>query len=242
MKATFMWRLSSISVRKRPSDRFEIENDADVGRRAHQRHALGDFLAAVHVHRAVRDHADILGQRGVGAQELVLLAFQLRIAPLHLQVLLGVPLHHHDARDAVAVGAHVGDVLRDVDVHARNHGHHRDQRGGGENDAEQREEAAQLAAAQRLDGAPDRLPKRCVDCSYQTQCRSKPGRLQRRFIAAGSARIHSITVSSSQKRGGRRAMNPTCPPCSVARSSTRGLRARLPIRMPRRARSVSSFA
>jgi len=46
---------------------------------------------------------------------------------------------------------HIGDVLRDHHVHAGDHRHHRDQRGSGQNDAQQREEAAQFAGAQRLD-------------------------------------------------------------------------------------------
>ena len=139
--------------------RVEIQNDADVRRRAHQRHALGHFLALVHVYRAVRNHPQVFGQRGVRFQKFVFFRLKLRVAPLHFEIFLRVPLHHHDARHPVSVGAHVGDVLRDINVHPGNHRHHGDQRGGGENDPQQRQEAAQLAAAQRLDRPGNGFPK-----------------------------------------------------------------------------------
>ena len=66
-------------------------------------------------------HADFPGEREPLSQELVLLPRQLRIAALHLHVFLRVEAHHYDALHAISVGAHAGDVLRDIDVHAGNH-------------------------------------------------------------------------------------------------------------------------
>ena len=92
-----------------------------------------------------------LHQRGMVLQIFELVRAQLRIPLLHLQVFLGIEIAEEgDVDDAKAVGAHVGNGVGDVDIHAVNHGHHRDQRGGGQDNAEQREEAAQLAGAQRI--------------------------------------------------------------------------------------------
>jgi hypothetical protein len=68
-------------------------------------------------------------------------------------------LHHDDAAHAEAVGAHVGHILRDVDVHPADHRHHGDQGSGSQNDSEQREKAAKFAAAQRCDGRYYRFPE-----------------------------------------------------------------------------------
>jgi hypothetical protein len=120
------------------------------------------LLADVHRDSAVRDHSDLAGQPRVRLEKLELLAAQLRIAAEHLEELLGVPLHQRDARDAVAVGPHLRDILRDVTVHPGNYRHHGDERGGGENDPEQGEKAAEFAGAERLSRAGHCLPKRCV--------------------------------------------------------------------------------
>ena len=77
-----------------------------------------------------------LGQLAVAAQEIVLFPGKLRIAALHFEIFLGIPhAHHDDAAHLEAVGAHAGDVLRDVHIHAVDDGHDGDQGGGGQDDA-----------------------------------------------------------------------------------------------------------
>ena len=72
----------------------------------------------------------------MAVQEVELLFPEFGIAPLHLEVLLGVELPDHgQAQDPEAVAAHVGNLLGDVDIHAVNDGHDRDQRGGGQDDS-----------------------------------------------------------------------------------------------------------
>ena len=75
---------------------------------------------------------------------------------------LGSQLHHDDAGDAVAISAHIGDVLGDVDIHAGDDRHDGDEGGGGKNNPEQRQEAAQLAAAQGPESARHGFPERCM--------------------------------------------------------------------------------
>ena len=53
-----------------------------------------------------------------------------------------------------------GRSLRDVHVHAVDHRHHGDQRGGGQDDPEQSQEAAQLARPQRVQGDGGGFEKR----------------------------------------------------------------------------------
>ena len=91
--------------------RFEIGNHADVRRRALHAHAFGDLLALMDRHAAAGDHADLFGHGGRAREKLVLLASQLRIAAQHLHVLLRVEAQHHHALHAIAVRAHIGDVL-----------------------------------------------------------------------------------------------------------------------------------
>ena len=84
----------------------------------------------------------------------------LRIALLHFEELLGIPgPEPGHAHDAEAVGAHVGDFLGDVQVHAVDQGGDRNQGRGGQNDPEQRQETAQLVLAQRIERDPGGLPE-----------------------------------------------------------------------------------
>ena len=102
-------------------------------------------------HVAAGAHPEILDQRGVILQILELVGAELRIPLLHLQKFLRIEItEERDFDDAKTVRAHAGNRVGDVHIHAVNHRHHRDQRGGGKNDAEQRQEAAQLAGAQRI--------------------------------------------------------------------------------------------
>ena len=55
------------------------------------------------------------------------------------------------------VGAEVGDVVGDVEVHAVDDRHDHDQSGGGDDHSEQREEGAKFVAAQRVQGDPESL-------------------------------------------------------------------------------------
>ena len=86
-----------------------------------------------------RHHADVFEQGGALLDELIFVRPELRIALLHLHELFGVkraePRH---ADHAEAVGTHVGDLLRDIQIHAVDQGGDGDQCGGGQNDAEQR--------------------------------------------------------------------------------------------------------
>jgi len=69
------------------------------------------------------------------------------VAAQHFEVLLGSNCIMAMALHAVAVGAHAGDILGDVNVHAADDGHNRNEGGGGQDDAEQREKASQFAPA-----------------------------------------------------------------------------------------------
>src|ERR1017187_5588416 len=110
---------------------------------------------------ARRHHADVLNQRGALLDELIFVRPELRIALLHLHELLRVPrAEPRHAHHAETVGTHVGDLLGDVQIHTVNQGGYGDQRGGGQNDAEQRQETAQLVLAQRIEGDPGGLPER----------------------------------------------------------------------------------
>jgi len=150
-----------LGIRKEaPLLRLDVGDDPHIRRHALQGHILHQLFAEMHGDAAAGAYADFAGEREPRAQERELLLGQLRVAPQHFEVLLGIVLHHGDALHAVAVGAHAGDILGDVDVHAVNHGHHRNERGGGQDDAEQGEKAAQFAPAEGLDGADHGFPKR----------------------------------------------------------------------------------
>ena len=93
-------------------------------------------------------HAEILEEGGVVLDELVLLGPELGVAFLHFEEFLGVEISEKGhADDAEAVGAHIGDLVGDVDIHAMDERRDGDQGGGGENDAQEREETAQLIIA-----------------------------------------------------------------------------------------------
>ena len=55
-----------------------------------------------------------------------------------------------DAPYAEAVRAHVGNLSGDVQIHAVDDRHHRDERGGCQNDPEQRQESSSLLARREL--------------------------------------------------------------------------------------------
>ena len=91
----------------------------------------------------------------------------LRVPALHFHEFLGVEsAHHDDATNAEAFGSHVGDLICDVEVHALDYGHHRDERGGREDDAEQRQEAAELTGPQGAERDGRRLRRMMRETSF----------------------------------------------------------------------------
>src|SRR5439155_21199443 len=131
------------------------------------------LVAGVHLGLAVALHAEILEHGGAVLQEIELLAAQLRIPPLHFQVLFGIELTDHDhAMHAESVGAHAGYVPGDVVVHAVDYRHDGDEGGGREDDPEERQEAAQLARAERSGGAEYGFPKRGIGLHLVTERRA----------------------------------------------------------------------
>ena len=91
-------------------------------------------------------HPYISDKGEVTLQKLVFLHGELWILALEFQIFLGIELAQDgDAVQAEPVCSHVGDLFRHVDIHAVNHRHHDNQRGGGEDNPQQREKAAQLA-------------------------------------------------------------------------------------------------
>ena len=105
-------------------------------------------------------HADVFEQGGLAPDELELVGLDLRVAFLHLEEFLGIPgTEPRHAHDAEAVGAHVGDLFGDVDVHAVDQGGDGDQGGGGEDDSQQRQEAPELVLAERIEGDAGGLPE-----------------------------------------------------------------------------------
>ena len=110
---------------------------------------------------APHHHADVAQQRRFGADEFIFVRPDFRVALLHLEEFLRVPRPEPShAHDAESVRAHVGDLVGDVQVHAVDQRGDGNQRGGGQNDAKQREEAAQLVLAQRIERDARGLPKR----------------------------------------------------------------------------------
>ncbi len=108
-------------------------------------------------------HADLLQHGGMGLQKIEFLAGQFRIAPLHFEVLLRIEISDHDhTAHAEAISAHVGDVFGDVVVHAVDDGHNGNKGGSGQNDAQERQEAAELAGVERCRCAAHSFPKGCV--------------------------------------------------------------------------------
>src|ERR1022692_4221732 len=112
--------------------RLDIVDHSDIGRRALQADVFRHLRAAVHRDTAAGVDADLFGHGQTLAKKFVFFLLELGIAPQHLQVFLGVEAHHHDALHAVPVGAHTGNILCNIDVHARNYAHHRDQGGRSE--------------------------------------------------------------------------------------------------------------
>src|SRR5205085_2610053 len=119
------------------------EHDLNVGE---GRHVGTDTLYADAIHllgSIMHDtltlvfHADVADEGGMCLEELELLARQLGITTLHFQIFLGIKGTDHDhAANAKSVGAHVGDIFRDVAIHSVDHGHDGDQSGSGQNNAE----------------------------------------------------------------------------------------------------------
>ena len=66
------------------------------------------------------------------------------------------PCAHWILRNHKNIRTKIGNMVGDIEVHAVNDGHHNDQRGGGDHDAEEREEGAKLMARAR----PPRRPRR----------------------------------------------------------------------------------
>ena len=128
---------------------LHIVNRRDIIGDALDVHILHGVALVGHA-RAPRDHhADALQQGGVALDELVFVALDLRVAFHHFVELLGVPgAEPRHADDAEPVGAHVGHLVGDVQIHTMDQRGDGDQRGGGQNDAEQREETAQLILVQ----------------------------------------------------------------------------------------------
>src|SRR5437868_866795 len=93
-------------------------------------------------------------------QESKLRRRQLRILSLHLQELLWIKISYEcHAHNSETIRAHVRNVGGNVNIHAVNNGHHRDKRGGGENDSEQREKTAELAGTKRIERHGARFAK-----------------------------------------------------------------------------------
>ena len=121
MNATFMWRSFSISERKRPSSASRlvitpIFGDAPCKPTPSE---ISVPRCTVTPRPAVMPISLVMVRRS--RRNSYSSRLKLGIAPQHFHVLLGVEAHHHDALHAVSVGAHAGDILRDVDVHARDH-------------------------------------------------------------------------------------------------------------------------
>src|ERR1035441_8185981 len=140
---------------------------------------LLDFFAADigkagshRVQRDLVDHAALIARRWIGAelghgadlliplqvvpQKLVVCHANRLVAPPcveeGIEALCPLELVQHER-----VGAQVGNVLRNVEVHAVDHRHDHDQSGSGNHHAEQREEAAELVAPQCLQRDPEGL-------------------------------------------------------------------------------------
>src|SRR5690242_10878300 len=95
--------------------------------------------------------------------ELVLVRLDLRIAALHLQILFGVPVADEgDPHDSETVRSHVGELRRDVHVHAIDKGRYGNERARGQNNPEQSQKTAQFALAQGIDRDPGRFPEGCA--------------------------------------------------------------------------------
>ncbi len=157
-----------------------------------------------------------------------------------------------EAQHAESIRSHGGRGLGDEHVHAVDHRHHRDQRGGGKNDSQQRQEAPQLAAAQGIERDRCGFEKDALRCwiggcctmagcckmmdplpsGYETGSAicSFHGRNGDTICVRLCQRvcIHSRTTPSTQKRGSRRATNPTWPPCSGASNRRYWIFAKMP--------------
>ncbi len=130
---------------------FRIAQCRPIGRASVERD-IGQRLRPQRDGRvAVGAHPKILQQSGMCLQVFELLGAQLRISLLHLQKFLRIEIaQERDLHDAKPIRSHIGHGVRDIHIHAVNHRHHRDQRGGGQNNSQQRQEAPQLARTQRI--------------------------------------------------------------------------------------------
>src|ERR1039457_4236403 len=120
---------------------------------------LVDHVALVARWRTGVEHghgAEFLVPLAVVAQVFVVLPAKRLVAAARveetIETLRPLELVQHEP-----IGAQVGDMLGDIEVHAVDHRHDHDQRGGGNDDAEQRQEGPELVAAQRLQRDPKGL-------------------------------------------------------------------------------------
>ncbi len=105
-------------------------------------------------------HSEIFQHGGVALHELILVRPELGIALLHFEELLGVEVAEESHADhAEAVRPHVGDFFGDIDVHAVDQRGDGDQRRSGEDDAQEREEAAEFVLSKRVEGDACGLPE-----------------------------------------------------------------------------------
>ena len=153
---------------------------------------------------------DLAHQPGAALDERVLLPGQLRISLLRLKKFPGVlNAGERRAQHAESVVAHVGGAVGDIHIHSMDQGDHGNQRPGGQNDAHQRQDAAELARSKRIERQANGFDKRSSHCFEDT-------------IAVGAlfpiSSSQPTTSASSQNRGRRRERNPRCPPCSTATS------------------------
>ena len=137
---------------KAASISLDVRNRSHVGRITRKLHVFHLVILVTNPNAAIGIHSDLAGVARVGAQEFVFLTRQFRIFLEQFQQFLGFNLPEYpDASDSESASAHVGDLLCDVDVHAVNHAHYRDQRRGSQDDAEQREKAAELTRPERAE-------------------------------------------------------------------------------------------
>ncbi len=144
-----------------------VIDGGDIVRDALHIHAQDAIALERNASVAGSHHADFFEQGRAVLDELVFVRPDLRIPLLHLHELLGIeraePRH---ADYAETIGAHVGDLLRDVQVHPMDEGGHGDQRGGSQNDPEQGKKTTQFVFAERIESDPGSLPERCGQAEF----------------------------------------------------------------------------
>ena len=115
------------------------------------------LVACRGVRSQLRQSSDVLVAVKILPKKLVFLHTNGLVAPPRIQK--GVEsLRPLELVENESVGAQVGDVLGDVQVHAVHNRHDDDQGGGSDDDSKQSQERAQLVAAQCFECYPERLP------------------------------------------------------------------------------------